>query len=254
MERDLIGKIKKLKKIQPSSEWLDSTRHNLISQISFEEDNRGLKSGFGLFNWLKRPQSLALAICLLIIFIAGPWMTLKASQSSLPGEILYSVKKAAEGVQATVASENDKAQLQVEFAGRRIEELTKITEDSFSEEEKAEKAKQAVNDLKDNLAGATSYLDNISKEKALVVAKKTKKIKEKLDKTKEGAPLEVRNELFEAEKVIEEINHQILAVLVDEGQESAEGTATTTPDQEILIFLEETDLGTITTTEEIIHN
>ena len=136
MEQDLIKKIKQLEKIQPSAKWLDLTRHNLISQITWEEDDRGPKSSFGLFNWLGGLQSVALAVCLLLIFIGGPWLTLKASQSSLPGEILYSVKKAAEGVQATVTSENNKAQLQVEFAGRRLEELTKITEDSFSEVKK----------------------------------------------------------------------------------------------------------------------
>ena len=248
MEQDLIRKIKKLEKIQPSSKWLDLTRHNLVSQISFEEDDDAWHG------WFRQPQSFALAICLLLIFTAGPWLTLKASQASLPGEILYSVKKAAEGVQTTVTSENSKAQLQVEFAGRRIEELAKITDDSFSEEEKTEKAKQAVKDLRNNLAGVTSHLGNISKEKALEVAKETKKIREGLDKTKEGAPLEVQNDLKEAEKAVARINSQILAVLVEDGQKSTEGTATTTQDQEILIFLEGTDLGTITTTEEIIHN
>ena len=253
MEQDLIKKIKQLKKIQPSSKWLDLTRHNLVSQISFEEKDEGLKSSFGLFNWLRQPQSFALAICLLVIFIGGPWLMLKASQASLPGELLYSVKRMSEGVQSTVASENSKAQLQIEFAGRRLEELTKITGDSFSEEEKTEKVKQVVKDLKNNLAGATIHLDNISKEKALVVAKKTKRIKEELDKTKEGVPLEAQNDLAEAEKAVEEINSQILAVLVRDSQESAEGAATTTPDEEILIFLEEMESGVITTTEEIIN-
>jgi len=247
IEQDLIRKIKQLKKIQPSSKWLDSTRHNLFTQISFEEDEQGWLRGLHL-------QPVALFICLLLIFTAGPWLMLKASQASLPGEVLYSVKKATEEVRAKVASEENKSQLQVEFAGRRIEELAKITDDSFSEEEKVERAKQVVNDLKDNLVGVTSHLDNISKEKALAVAKKTKKIREELDKTKEEVPLEVQNDLEEAEKVVEQINSQILAVLVEDSQERAQGAATTTPDQEILIFLEETDSGTITTTEEIIHN
>lgn len=245
MEQDLIKKIKQLKKIQPSQEWLDLTRHNLTSQISFEEKDRG---------WLREPQSFALAICLLLIFIGGPWLMVKASQTSLPGEMLYSIKKASEGIQATVASEESKAQLQVEFASRRLEELTKITEDSFPSEEKTEKVKEVVDKLKDNLAGASVYANKISKEKAIAVAKKTKKISEDLDRTKEEAPAEIKEDLAEAEKTIEEINNQILAVLTGEGEKIGQEIGTTTPDQEILIFLEETDLGTITTTEEIIHN
>jgi predicted DNA-binding protein (UPF0278 family) len=251
MEHNLIKKIKQLKKIQPSPEWLDSTRHNLVSQIDFEAEK--VKTNFGFFNWLKHPQSLALAICLLLIFIGGPWLMVMASQASLPGELLYSVKRMGEGVQATVASESSKTQLQVEFAGKRLEELTKITEDSFAPEEKTEKVKQVVNDLKDNLAGATTYLDKISKENVIVVAKKAMKIREDLTKTKEEMPLEAQTDLAEAEKAIEEISHQILTILVKDRQETAEGTTTTTPDEEILIFLEELESGMITTTEEIIN-
>ena len=131
--------------------------------------------------------------------------------------------------------------------------MSKITGDSFTPEEKTEKAKKIVNDFKNQLAGASLHVSKISKEEAVVVAKKTKKLREELNRTKEEVPSEVQTELAEAEKVIEEINHQILTVLVKESQESAEGAATTTLDKEILIFLEETDSGTMTTTEEVIN-
>jgi len=171
----------------------------------------------------------------------------------LPGEILYSIKRASEGIQTTVAADDSKAQLQFEFASRRIEELTKITGDSFTSEKKTEKVKEVVNNLKDNLAEASVYAARASKEKAMVMAKKTKSIKEELDKTKEEVSLEVQNELAEAKKAIEEINYQVLAVLVQDRQESAEEAVTSPADEEILIFLEELESGTITTTEEIIN-
>ena len=250
-DRKLIKKIKKLKKIQPSQEWLDLMRYNLVSQLDFEKRDDARIGGF--FYWLKEPQLVALVICLTLIFVGGPWLMIKASQASLPGEALYSVKKISEEVQTTVASKNTKAKLQVEFAGRRLEELSKITGDSFTPEEKTEKAKKIVNDFKNQLAGASLHVSKISKEEAVVVAKKTKKLREELNRTKEEVPSEVQTELAEAEKVIEEINHQILTVLVKESQESAEGAATTTLDKEILIFLEETDSGTMTTTEEVIN-
>ncbi len=249
-DRQLIKKIKKLEKIQPSQEWLDLTRYDLVRQIDFEKRDDARIGGF--FNWLKEPQLVALVICLVLIFVGGPWLMIKASQASLPGEALYSVKKISEGVQTKVASENIKAKLQVEFANRRLEELSKITEDSFISEEKTERAKQVVNDFKDKLAGASLHVGKISREEAIAMAKKAKKIKENLAKTKEEVSLEIQTELAEAEKAIEEINHQILTVLAKESQESEE-TATTTLDKEILIFLEETDSGTMTTTEEIIN-
>jgi hypothetical protein len=255
-EQELIQKIKELKKIEPTQEWLDLTRHELISRVALS-DTPSLREGrdpkWQPLNWLRGPQlqPVALGICLLLIFAVGPWLTLKASQASLPGDVLYSVKRASESIQATVASNDSKAQLQVEFAGRRLGELTKITGDSFTSEEKTEKVKEVVNNLKDNLAEASVYAAEASKEKAMVMAKKTKSIKEELDKTKEEVSLEVQNELAEAGEVIEEINQQILAVLV-KSQEGIEGTATST-DEEILIFLEETEEGTITTTDKVIN-
>lgn len=253
-DKKLIKKIKELKSIQPSSEWLNLTRHNLVSQINFEEE-AGSKTGFFILftKWLKQPQSAALTACLLLIFVGGPWLMVKASQASLPGETLYSVKKISEGVQTTVASGNNKAKLQVEFASRRLEELNKISTDSFSTAEKTEKTKQIVSDFKDKLASVGLQVNNISKEEVVVVAKKTKKLKEDLARTKEEMPLDVKDDLVAAEKAIEEISHQILTVLVKESQENPEGTATTTLDKETLIFLEETDSGIMTTTEEIIN-
>jgi hypothetical protein len=251
MKQDLIRQIKELKKIEPSQEWLNSTRGQLVAQIDFQE-RADFKAGIGFFQWLRQPQSAALVICLLLIFIGGPWLMVKASQTSLPGDLLYSVKKITEDVQTSIASEDDKVQLQVEFAGRRLEELNKITEDSFSPEEKTEKVKEVVDDLKNNLAGASVYANKVPKEKAIVIAKKAKKIKEDLDKTREEAPLEVQAKLAEAEKAVEEINKQILSALVRESQEGDGGTSTST-DEEILIFLEETEEGTITTTDKIIN-
>ena len=185
--------------------------------------------------------------------MAGPWLLVKASQPSLPGETLYSVKKISEQFQTKVASEKTKTQLQMEFASRRLDELNRITSDSLTSEENSEKVKEVVNSLKGNLASASVYVSRMDMEKAIIVAKKTQKIKEDLDKTKEEASAELKNDLAEAEKSIKEINNQVLTVLNKEGRRINEEQATTTPDEEILIFLEELESGIITTTQEIIN-
>ncbi len=238
MNQDFIKKIKQLKKIEPSREWLDSTRSNLVAQFEPE---------IGFFQWLKQPQSFALAFCSLLIILGGPWLTLQASKSSLPGELLYSVKKANEGLQMTVASDNNKTQLRVEFASRRLEELNKIAEDW----QKSEQIKKVASELKDDLNEASVYADKISEENIIAVVKKANKIKEELGENKESMSSEAQIELVEAEKAVEEINRQILTALIKD-KESGEGSATTT-DQEILIFLEELDDGSVTTTDRVIN-
>lgn len=240
--KDLIGKIKKLKKVEPSKDWLVSARQDLMKEIDFKEP-------LSFFNWLKQGESMALAFCLILIFIGGPWLTLKAAQLSLPGELLYSVKRVGENVQSVTALGDKKSQLQGDFACRRLEELTRITENDPFFNETDEKAKKVVSDFRNSLANFSQDIDKISKEQAVAVVIQTKKIKDNLDKAQENAPSDIKEDLAKAEETIKEFSQQILAVLTADNQE----TGTTTPDQEILIFLRELESGETTTTEEIIN-
>lgn len=237
-DNDLIKKIKGLKGISPNVEWMDSTRNELISKIELNEADF-MRIGF--FQWLKQPQAVALTLCLALILFGGPWMTLKASQSSLPGDLLYSVKKISEGVQTTIASDSGKVGLQAEFASRRLEELNKITYDSYSSEEKTEKSAQVMDAFKDSLAKVSQNVGKVSKEEAVAVAETTKKIEESLKRTEN----EISEEIKEiAEKALEDVKSHILAVLTED-EDNKESNASTT-DEEILIFLG-------TTTDEIIE-
>lgn len=242
--KDLIGKIKGLKKVEPSKEWLVSARQDLMKEIGFEEP-------MGFFGWLRHSESMALAFCLILIFIGGPWLTLKASQLSLPGELLYTVKRAGENVQSVTTLGDKKNQLQGDFACRRLEELARITGNEPFLNETDAKAKKVVVDFKDNLANFSQNIDTISKEQAVAVVIQTKKIKDNLDKAQENAPSDIKEDLAEAEETIKGINQQILAVLTADNQEMG----TTTPDMniEILIFLRELESGGTTTTEEVVN-
>jgi len=245
MEKDLIKKIKELKQIEPSSEWMNSTRHNLMTQIKIDENANMYNIGF--FQWIKQPQSFALAFCLMIMFLGGPWLAIKASETSLPGEFLYSVKKATEGVKITVTSEDSKSQLSVEFAGRRLEELSKMSE-NIQDNDRME---EVASEIKNNLEEASIYADKISEANIIAVVKKANRIKDGLEENKENMSLEAQTELFEAGKAVEEINRQVLATLIKD-KESGERLSTST-DQEILIFLEELEDGSVTTTEKRIN-
>ena len=237
MEKDLISKIRELKKIEPSQEWLISVRNDLMA--NFEPD-------ISFFQWLRQPQQFALVACLILIFLGGPWLALKASEASLPGDLLYSVKKANEGLQMTVTSEGNKTQLKVEFASRRLEELGKISEDSG----KINEVKGIVSDLKNNLEEASVYADKISGTEIIAVAKKTKKIKEELSNTVGGASLDVQNELAQAGEAVENINKQILTILNRKYQEDNQDMATST-DQTIFIFLQELEDGSVVPIDQV---
>jgi len=236
MNKDLIAKIKGLKSIEPSQEWLVSSRNNLMA---------GIKPEVGFFEWLRQPQQFALVACLILIFLGGPWLTLEASRASLPGDLLYSVKKATEGVQMTITSENNKTQLKVEFAGRRLEELVKISEDSG----KINEVKGIVNNLKNNLEEASVYADKISETEIIAVAKKTQKIKEDLNQAVEEASSDVQDELAQAGEAVKEID-KILTALNTRYQEDSQDMSTST-DEEILIFLQELEDGSVVPIDQV---
>jgi len=240
-DRELIKNLKKLDKIQPSKHWLVLLRRNLIARVDYDieiERERSERFGF-LFGWLGSFQSTALAVSLVFIFVFGPWLAIKAAENSLPGDLLYSVKKASEDVQKTVANSEEKPRLQVEFASRRLEELSRVNQDIDDSSEKTEKSKEIIIDFRDNLASVSQQIKDISsKDKAVIVAKETMKLSENLAKAKSEASSEVKDDIAEAEKSIEKINEEILTVLTSDNKgENDESAATTTLDQEIIIYL-----------------
>jgi len=247
-DKDLIKRIKGLREITPNDEWINDSRSKLMTEIGLEEGADFM--GIGFFQWLRHPQAVALATCLVVIFLGGPWLSLKASQSSLPGDLLYSVKKIGEDAQLIITSRENEINLQTEFASRRLEELIKINDDILSPEDiKTEKTKQAINNLRESLAKIKDNVSNVSKENMAAVSERTQRIEENLNKTKNEVSLLVRQDIEEAEKDIEDVKSKILAVLSGNIDENEESNASTT-DEETLIFL---DNDTETTTDETIE-
>lgn len=80
---------------------------------------------FSVARTAAKPVAVAMTA---IVFVAGGVLTAaNASFSSMPGDLMYPVKLAVEEVQLTLAATSEqRAKLQVEFAGRRLEEMTEL--------------------------------------------------------------------------------------------------------------------------------
>ena len=109
-EKQLISQLKELRQIKPSKNWASFTKKDIL----------GDEPGFTFFPYLK--PAFASSIAVFVLF-----GMLGFSQNSVPGDILYSVKKIAERSQAVFVSENNKPQASLELANKRLEELAKIT-------------------------------------------------------------------------------------------------------------------------------
>jgi len=115
-EKELIGKIRQLRQIKPRKDWVILAK----GQIFGEEKVR--------LSWIESLRLIfqskpVLAGALAIFILFGVF---SAAQSSLPGDLIYPVKKITEKARAVFVSETDKPKVDLELANKRLEEISKI--------------------------------------------------------------------------------------------------------------------------------
>ncbi|HBK35318.1 MAG: hypothetical protein UU08_C0011G0007 [Candidatus Uhrbacteria bacterium GW2011_GWE2_40_58] len=105
-------------------------------------------------------KPVAVALSIFIVIFGGGFTTVNTSMSSLPGEAMYPVKLAIEQVQLSFAfSAEQHAKLQVEFAGRRLEEMVDLASTSQGEDKSSqillamEQFKKEAQTIQNNLSG-----------------------------------------------------------------------------------------------------
>ena len=80
-------------------------------------------------------KSWAIAMIAVMVLAFGGWTTTSAAAGSIPGEVLYPVKKAQERVLLVVAfSDIGKAELHAKFAQKRTQEIEKLAARDKSQE------------------------------------------------------------------------------------------------------------------------
>lgn len=143
-EKQLIGRIRELRRIQPRKDWVFS----LKSRILGEDQNlhRALVFDWRLFY---KPALVGVsALVLLGLFVSA--------QNSLPGDFLYSIKKITERGQAIFVSEEGKPKAQLELVNKKLEELNQIVQNN-----EVKKLAPAISELQANVSEAAKNLANI---------------------------------------------------------------------------------------------
>lgn len=172
MDKHTINKIKLLKSIQPGREWSTQTRDILFSQIRAQGQAKMTKPSKIVGVWaytsstfstayqysigmlFERPLALAGTLSVFVVGVVGAFFY---AQTSIPGDALYSMKRTSEGLQTAFASPDNRAQLEIELADRRIGEMRAVSEKKDTAPE--EKAKN-VSEL---IAGASQNFANVKK-------------------------------------------------------------------------------------------
>jgi len=119
----------------PDAAWLSSTRETLLMQVRNTVTEDAPKTGWSAFaatcrffsGEITRVAVVPVAIlALLLTSHLGAAATVSFAQGSLPGDPLYNVKLVAERVSLIFTSHADKAERELDIAGRRLDEMVRI--------------------------------------------------------------------------------------------------------------------------------
>ncbi|MEK7105166.1 MAG: DUF5667 domain-containing protein [Patescibacteria group bacterium] len=114
-----------------------------------------------------RPAMVGLGM---LVLVAGGWMTsVSAAYESVPGDFFYPIKIATERAQLTIATSDQKrAELHMDFASRRLAEMTTLSNSTSTDKEA--RLKTAVVAFKNEVAEAKSTMQNLNTDEAAAIA------------------------------------------------------------------------------------
>lgn len=238
MSRDIISQLKTLKSVQADSAWVSDNKIKMRQRLIFmmPSSNQGLEDLEQYpMSWLFGGNSFASRLMVyvtsLVVILSGSFVTVGASQSSLPGDTLYPLKIATENLTLMVATETDKPKIEIEQAGRRLEELTQITQKT-SDIKQEDKAQDLMLEFEYKMNSANNKLaqlndkgknDQNMKDKVVevaeVISSQSEKYSEVLMKTSENMSESMKNKVADrvasATKNIEKTSFDTLLVIVE---------------------------------------
>ena len=221
----------------PARSWREKNRAIFLMQVQNSRQNLPVKQErtikeqtfvyarmFFTSTWMRqnvfRPSLIALSS--FAVIFSGWIASVSASINSVPGDILYPLKRATEAAQFTLTTGTEnKTNLQVEFADRRLDEVSKITESSDAAKKNADvqyavaEFKNNINNVKDNLevlkaSASTETVVALAK----MVDRKTDEYSTQLDRAALTSSESVQENLESAKKAVEETGVKAVEVMV----------------------------------------
>jgi hypothetical protein len=203
-EKELINNLKELKGIKPKKDWVVLTKSRiLVEEPSYQSLDASV---FSVFRY-----KLALAPLLGVFLVLGLF---GFAQSTIPGDLLFSIKKITETVQVGMSLPADKPMVQLQLANRRLTELSLMAERNQTESLAA-----AIQEFQNNISGAVKDIALMEKEitnpNALMeLVEETKKISENKEKVETvlGTKINGTKELEDAIGTIEKKTAEFLII------------------------------------------
>jgi len=216
-DKELIKRLASLKQIKPREDWVIFAKKRLFEQETLEEV-LPLQKGrfFAIFElsslFMKYLEKPAFVMPVLAVLVAGG-LIWQVSTKSLPGDVLYPLKNAAEQASVTFSSEDEKPFMQIELTQRRLEDLKRIAESN-----QVRNLPAAIKAFEATISELSNSLDKIVEnqpEKALQVGRVIVQLQEEKSKVEKtlGALLSggEKGELDAGTQFVKEIVESVLA-------------------------------------------
>jgi hypothetical protein len=143
-EQELIKKLGQLKQVKPNQNWVSLTKAQILGTEEKQTFAPVLDYGFNALR-----LRFAMASVLTMAFMFGSYAVI---ETSLPGDMLYAVRKTAHIVQAVMIPAQEKPAYQLKLANDRLEDLAKAP---------AKNAAPTVSELQANIYEAVKVIAKI---------------------------------------------------------------------------------------------
>ncbi len=205
-EKQLIAKIRQLRQIKPRQDWVIFTKERIFNEkpVSIRRQT----PVFSLNSLIRVFQpKFAFAPLVVLIVLAGAFAF---AQDSLPGDMLFPLKRIVEKSQAVFLSEKEQPKRDIELANKRLDELTKIAESN-----QTQKLGAAISEVQASVSKVAKNLKGIKPDAVKEAIKGVKEIEEKTQKIKSlGVKIEENEELKDAVALSEALDQ--IGPLIDD--------------------------------------
>ena len=151
-EKDLIKKIGLLRQIKPKKDWVVLVKKEILEEEPKINFSTVLKT---LPRLIFSPKFVFAEVLSVLIFFG----IFTSAQNSLPGDLLYPVKKVTEKARLIFVSGDEKQIAQIELANKRLEELSQI-----AQKNQVEKLAPAIEEYQASVSEAAKNIKKITKE------------------------------------------------------------------------------------------
>jgi len=169
-ETELIKKIQTLRGVKPGKDWVLLTKKQILDEEFSPEVSPKSLPFLGLFRY-----RYALVSLLVLLALGGG--TFAFAQRALPGDLLYTLKRVVEKTRLSLVSEEERPNLQLEYANQRLASLVEVVEAN-----RVRKLAPIIEEYQANASEAAKGLNKVKNVDVREIVQKTKEIEENKQK------------------------------------------------------------------------